>query len=55
MSDLGTILKQVESIEAQMTAFHVKAAEEMKLSGTLNAETIKALDKLGAVSRSYAA
>jgi len=47
MSDLAIILKQVESIESQMTAFHTKAAEELKITGSMNTETIKALDSLG--------
>ncbi len=46
MSDLATILKQVEGIESSMAAFQQKATEEIKNAGKAADATIDALDKL---------
>ena len=47
MSDLATILKQIEGIENSMSTYQDKAAEEMKNAGTVAVETVANLDKLG--------
>lgn len=54
MSDLALIIKQVEGIEASMTAFQTKAQAEIKAAGTVSTETITALDKLGEQQREIA-
>ena len=54
MSDLKTVLNQIEGIEASMSAFQEKAAEEMKNAGAVGVETTATLDKLGEQQREIA-
>lgn len=54
MSDLATILKQIEGIEAKMTAFQEKAQEEIKNAGRPDPVTIQSLEKLGEDQREIA-
>ena len=51
---IEVIMKQIEGIEASMTAFQNKAGEEIKNAGTVSAETNAALDKLGETQREIA-
>jgi len=48
------ITKQIESIEQSMKAFQDKAAEEIKLSGKANEDTVAAMDKLAESQREIA-
>lgn len=54
MSDLATIIKQIEGIENSMNAFQAKADEEIKLAGTVSQETITSLENLGTQQREIA-
>jgi HK97 family phage major capsid protein len=48
------VMKQVDAIEASMTAFQERAGEEVKASGKASQDTVTALDKLGEQQREIA-
>ncbi len=54
MTDIATILKQIEGIENAMSEFQKKASEEIKNAGVTNPDTIQALDDLGEKQREIA-
>lgn len=54
MTDLATVLKQIEGIEASMASFQEKANEEIKAAGSASQETVTSLDKLGEQQREIA-
>jgi len=54
MSDLATILRQIEGIESKMTAFQEKARAEIEAAGKPDPLTISQLEKLGEDQREIA-
>lgn len=54
MSDLGQVIKQIEGIEASLTAFQEKAGDEIKAAGSVSTETKNAIDKIGEQQRELA-
>ncbi len=51
---LDQLAKQMDGIEASMTAFQEKAKEESQANGKASAESVQALDKLGEQQREVA-
>lgn len=52
--DLSDVMKAVGGIEAQLKAFSDKAAEEIKLAGSMSTEAKNAIDKLGQAQHEFA-
>lgn len=54
MSDLALAIKQIEGIEASLTAFQKKAEKEMEAAGSVSIETKNALEAVGEKQRELA-